>query len=275
MSSNTPVLSQCTLPDTHFDAEPSSHCLFSHGFTIFDEDASQLSKLDSEKVPVPTEYQQTNANSYITVAEPEHLLDTLFDYTWLVWECYGVRDYTKPVHSVRRTAWWWRFGVPLAGKYIKKGSMQAIDGIHFLCRTCHATAPTLTRSLNVTNGSQHTLEHFWNVHTKLYKENLNGPLKELNKYNAINSSFNLHDPVHQRLYNSIAESFDSGLIKKDIMRWVTLENIPFKKLQNPHFGRYSAIYTCQCRTPLSHLRRQPASGCTLSSLCTKRRCKRY
>jgi hypothetical protein len=153
MSSNTPVLSQCTLPDTHFDAEPSSHCPFSHGFTIFDEDASQLSKLDSEQVPVPTEYQQTNANSYITVAEPEHLLDTLFDYTWLVWECYGVRDYTKPVHSVQRTAWWWCFVVPLAGKYIKKGSMQAIDGIDFLCRTCHATVPTLTRSLNVTNGS--------------------------------------------------------------------------------------------------------------------------
>jgi hypothetical protein len=166
MSSNTPVLSQCKLPNTHFDAKPSSCCPFSHGFTIFDEDASQLSKIDSEQVLVPTEYQQTNANLYIAVAEPEHLLDTLFDYTWVIWECYGFRGYTKPVHSVQRTAWWWRFGVPFAGKYIKKGSTQAIDGIHFLCRTCHATAPTLTCSLNVTNRSQHALEYFRNVHPK-------------------------------------------------------------------------------------------------------------
>jgi hypothetical protein len=131
--------------------------------------------------------------------------------------------------------------VPLAGKYIKKESTQAIDGIHFLCHTCHTTAPTLTCSLNVTNGSQHALEHFRNVHPKSYKENLNGLLKELNKANAINSSFDLHDPVHQRLYNSIMESSDSGLMKKDIMRWVTLENIPFKKLQSPHFQK---IFSC-------------------------------
>jgi hypothetical protein len=91
--------------------------------------------------------------------------------------------------------------------------------------------------LNVTNGSQHALEHFWNVHSKSYEENVNGPLKELNKANAISSSFNLHDPVQQRLYNSIAELFNSGLIKKDIMRWITLENIPFKKLQSPHFRK--------------------------------------
>jgi hypothetical protein len=100
MSSNTPVLSQCKLSDTHFDAEPSSCCLFSHGFTIFDEDASQLNELDSEQVLVPTEYQQTNADSYIAVAEPEQILDSPFDYTWVVWECYSVRGYTKPVHSV-------------------------------------------------------------------------------------------------------------------------------------------------------------------------------
>ena len=109
---------------------------------------------------MPTEYQQTNADSYIAVAEPGHLSDTPFDYTWVIWESYGVRGYTKAVNSVRRTAWWWRFGVPLAGKYTKKGSTQAINGIHFLCRTCHTTAPTLTRPLNVTNGSQYALEHF-------------------------------------------------------------------------------------------------------------------
>jgi hypothetical protein len=56
MSSNTPVLSQCELPDTHFDAEPSSRRPFSYSFTIFDEDASQLSELDSEQVLVPIEY---------------------------------------------------------------------------------------------------------------------------------------------------------------------------------------------------------------------------
>lgn len=184
---------------------------------------------------MPTEYQQTNADSYIAVAEPGHLSDTPFDYTWVIWESYGVRGYTKAVNSVRRTAWWWRFGVPLAGKYTKKGSTQAINGIHFLCRTCHTTAPTLTRPLNVTNGSQHALEHFRNVHSKSYEENVNGPLKELNKANAMSSSFDLHDPVQQRLYNSIVELFDSGLIKKDIMRWITLENIPFKKLQSPYF----------------------------------------
>jgi hypothetical protein len=89
--------------------------------------------------------------------------------------------------------------------------------------------------LNVTNGSQHALEHFRNVHSKSYEENVNGPLKELNKANAMSSSFDLHDPVQQRLYNSIVELFDSGLIKKDIMRWITLENIPFKKLQSPYF----------------------------------------
>jgi hypothetical protein len=77
---------------------------FSHGFTIFDEDASQLSELDSEQVPVPTEYQQTNADSYTAVADPGNLSDTLFDYTWVVWELYGVRGYTKAVNSVRRTA---------------------------------------------------------------------------------------------------------------------------------------------------------------------------
>jgi hypothetical protein len=125
--------------------------------------------------------------------------------------------------------------VPLAGKYTKKGSTQAINSIHFLCRTCHTTAPTLTRPLNVTNGSQHALKHFWNVHSKSYEENVNSPLKELNKANAISSSFNLHDPVQQRLYNSIVELFDSRLIKKDIMRWITLENILFKKLQSPYF----------------------------------------
>jgi hypothetical protein len=112
---------------------------------------------------------------------------------------------------------------------------------YILCCTCHATAPTLTRPLNITNKSQHALEHFWNVHPKLYKQNLNSPLMELNKANTINSSFDLHDFVHQRLYNSISESFDSGLIKKDIMHWVTLENIPFKKLQSLHFWK---IFSC-------------------------------
>jgi hypothetical protein len=125
--------------------------------------------------------------------------------------------------------------VPLAGKYTKKGSTQVVNGIHFLCRTCYTTALTLTRPLNVTNGSQHALEHFWNVHSKSYKENVNNPLNELNKANAISSSFDLHDPVQQRIYNSIAESFDSSLIKKDIMRWVTLESILFKKLQSLYF----------------------------------------
>jgi hypothetical protein len=81
MSSNTPVSSQCELPGTQFDAEPSSRRPFGHGFTIFDEDASQLSELDSEQVPVPTEYQQTNADSYTAVAEPGNLSDTPFDYT--------------------------------------------------------------------------------------------------------------------------------------------------------------------------------------------------
>jgi hypothetical protein len=80
MSLNTPVLNQRKLPDTHFNAKPSSCRLFSHSFTIFDKDASQLSELNSKQVPVPTEYQQTNANSYIAVAEPEHLSDTPFDY---------------------------------------------------------------------------------------------------------------------------------------------------------------------------------------------------
>jgi hypothetical protein len=108
--------------------------------------------------------------------------------------------------------------VPLASKYTKKGSTQATNGIHFLCRTCHTTAPTLTRPLNVTNGSQHALEHFRNVHSKSYEENVNSLLKELNKANAISSSFDLHDPVQQQFYNSIAELFNSRLIKKDIMR---------------------------------------------------------
>jgi hypothetical protein len=87
--------------------------------------------------------------------------------------------------------------VPLAGKYIKKESTQAIDGIHFLCRTCHATAPTLTCPLNITNGSQHALEHFQNIHPKSYKENLSGLLKELNKANAIAviNDYNLCDKV--------------------------------------------------------------------------------
>jgi hypothetical protein len=56
MSLNTPVLNQRELPDTHFNAELSSRRLFGHSFTIFDEDASQLSELDSEQVLVPTEY---------------------------------------------------------------------------------------------------------------------------------------------------------------------------------------------------------------------------
>jgi hypothetical protein len=84
MSLNTPVLNQCELPNTQSNAEPSSRRLFGHGFTIFDEDASQLSELDSEQVPVPTEYQQTNADSYIAVPEPGHLSDIPFDYTWVV-----------------------------------------------------------------------------------------------------------------------------------------------------------------------------------------------
>jgi hypothetical protein len=91
--------------------------------------------------------------------------------------------------------------------------------------------------LNVTNESQHALEHFRNVHSKLYKDNVNSPLDELNKANAISFSFDLHNPVQQQLYYSIAESFDYGLIKKDIMRWITLENIPSKKLQSPHFWK--------------------------------------
>jgi hypothetical protein len=84
MASNRPVSSQCELPDTQFDAEPSSRRPFGHDFTIIDEDASQLSELASEQVPVSTEYQQTNADSYIAVAEPGNLSDTLFDYTWVV-----------------------------------------------------------------------------------------------------------------------------------------------------------------------------------------------
>jgi hypothetical protein len=56
MPSNTLVLSQCELPNTQFDAEPSSRRPSGHGFTVFDEDVSQLSELDSEQVPVPTEY---------------------------------------------------------------------------------------------------------------------------------------------------------------------------------------------------------------------------
>jgi hypothetical protein len=40
MSLNTPVLNQRELPNTHFDAEPSSRRPFGYSFTIFDEDAS-------------------------------------------------------------------------------------------------------------------------------------------------------------------------------------------------------------------------------------------
>ncbi|RYN64997.1 hypothetical protein AA0119_g11507 [Alternaria tenuissima] len=81
MSLNTPVSNQCELPNTQSDAEPSSRPPFGHSFTVFDEDASQLSELDSEQVSVPTEYQQTSADSYIAVAEPGHLSDTPSDYT--------------------------------------------------------------------------------------------------------------------------------------------------------------------------------------------------
>lgn len=236
MSLKKPMSSQCGFSESQFDPEPSSRRPFGHGFTIYEDEDTQLTELNSDQVPVPTEYQRTNDDSHVAIAESGPSCDTPFDYTWVQWDAHELKGYARMAKHVRRTAWWWRFGVPLTGKYTHMRSQKEFNGTHFLCRTCHMVAPSSTKPLNISNGSQHVLDHFKIVHYNTYTENVDGPLAALDKPNAI-EALDLTDPIQQKQYNDIAELFDPSLIQKDILRWVTLENIPFKKLQSPYFQR--------------------------------------
>lgn len=201
-----------------------------------DDDASALTELDSEQVPVLTEYQQTNKDSIEAQAEPRSAFQAPFDYSWVRWIDRGLSGYRRVGRPFKTVAWWWKYGVPLEGKYTTNAGQEKL-GTFFLCRSCYKDSRSRNCKFNITNSTKGVLDHFRAVHWRTYQEeieHLNDALDRADAHEFIDNT----NPKQQELYNRIIEKFNPKALQKDILRWVIYNNIPFKKLQSPHFRRF-------------------------------------
>lgn len=198
-----------------------------------DDDANALTELDSEQVLVPTEYQETNKDSMKAQAEPRSAFQAPFDYSWVRWVDRGLSGYRRVSRPFKTVAWWWKYGVPLEGKYTTNAREEK-PGTFFLCRSCYKDSLSRNYKFNITNGTKGVLDHFRAVHWRTYQEEIEHLNDALDRADALEFVDNT-DPKQQELYNRIIEKFDPEALQKDILRWVIYDNIPFKKLQSPHF----------------------------------------
>jgi hypothetical protein len=113
MSFNYEFGTQSEPPSTQFDPELLVRRAFDLNFGIFEDDNSALSSLESSQLEVPTQYQETNNQSVVALAEPCPIIDMPFDYSWINWVAgaSALRGFKILQRHKRTSAWWWRFGV--------------------------------------------------------------------------------------------------------------------------------------------------------------------
>lgn len=234
MSFNLDFVSQRESLGCPFDPQPSVRGPFDTGFNIQQDDDSTLSTIGSSQLEVPTEFQSTNNDSQVALAEPAPAISMPFDYSWINWATQGVDGYTLMDQHKRTSAWWWQYGSPLQGPWRNPRTGTVETKLYFLCKTCHLTAPDKHKPFKVAGGSQHVLQHFRTVHYSTYMSNVNDQVKQPGRTRAI-ELFQTSNPEQQAVYNRLIEATDPDMLRKDILRWIVYDNVPFKKVTSPHF----------------------------------------
>ena len=83
MSFNFDFASQRESLGCPFDPQPSVRGPFDPGFNNQQDDNSTLSTIVSSQLKVPTEFQSTNDDSQVALAEPALAISMPFDYSWI------------------------------------------------------------------------------------------------------------------------------------------------------------------------------------------------
>ena len=149
-----------------------------------------------------------------------------FDYSWINWATQGVHGYTLMDRDKRTSAWWWQYGSPLQGPWRNPRTGTVETKLYFLCKTCHLTAPDSHKPFKVAGGSQHVLQHFRTVYYSTYMSNVDNQVKQLGRTRAT-ELFQASDSEQQAVYNRLMEATDPDLLRKDILRWIVYDNVPF------------------------------------------------
>ncbi|PVH91832.1 hypothetical protein DM02DRAFT_314876 [Periconia macrospinosa] len=108
----------------------------SSALDIWRDDDSALTELNSELVPVPTQYQSTNSESLYVNTSSNDAIQAPWDYSWVRWDSPALWGCSRGIQKGTTRAWWWHFGVLVNGEVTFNGEKE-VKPLYFLCKTSH------------------------------------------------------------------------------------------------------------------------------------------
>ncbi|KAM0664385.1 hypothetical protein ACQRIU_006967 [Beauveria bassiana] len=129
-----------------------------------------------------------------------------------------------------RTSWVWEYGYDV--KNDRTGHR------YWVCKMCHRKRTTTTHVYDAASTSQAS-GHMVDTH----RINKDGPMPPREKrQRTLFSMANLdaHQPRQQALMNAFIASFEPAHFRHLLIRWVACDNVPFHKLESPHFRELMA-----------------------------------